>query len=122
MDKRRLDRVNSLLLEVLSDVIAKEVKDPHLPGLITVTQVKTSPDLQYAKVYVSVIGDAQHKREAIKVLKRASGFIATRAAKEVQLRYFPSLSFFIDDTLDHQIHIEEILKQIRSTEQKQADE
>lgn len=120
MDKRRVERVNSLLKEVIADVIRLEVKDPHIPVLLTVTAVVITPDLQYAKVHISVIGNTQQKDNAVKALNRAAGFIAQAASKEVRLRYFPALTFVIDDSLDHQIHIEKVIRQIHDEEQKRV--
>ena len=107
---RRITRVNSLLKEVISDTIRKDVKNPHLPELITITSVDVTKDLKLAKVYVSIIGEK--KEEAIKVLNQAAGFIAVSASKQVDLRYFPELTFYIDDSVDKQMKIEEVLTKI----------
>lgn len=109
---RRVQRLNSLLKQVISDVIRKEVKNPHLPKLITITHVDITKDLRHAKVYVSVIGDEIAKQEAMQALQSASGFIGVHASKEMKIRYFPELAFLLDDTVDKQIRIEEIIHQI----------
>jgi ribosome-binding factor A len=109
---RRVQRLNSLLKQVISDVIRKEVKNPHLPKLITITHVDVTKDLHHAKVYVSVIGDEKTKQEALQTLLSASGFIGVHASKEVKLRFFPELTFVLDDTVDKQIRIEELIHQI----------
>jgi len=109
---RRVQRLNSLLKQVISDVIRKEVKNPHLPKLITITHVDITKDLHHAKVYVSVIGDEIAKQEAMQALHSASGFIGVHASKEMKIRYFPELTFVLDDTVDKQIRIEEIIHQI----------
>jgi ribosome-binding factor A len=122
MAKRRLERLNSLLKEVLSDVIRAEVKDPNLPILITITSVDITSDLSYAKVHVSVIGNAEQKKQAIKVLNRASGFIAQKANKQVVIRYFPALTFVLDDSLDHQLHIESVLQKLNTPKEEKASD
>ena len=94
MKHRRVDRLNSLLKEVISDVIRKEVKNPHLPNLITITSVEIAKDMRQAKVYFSVIGDEKSKAQAINILRAAAGHIGSRAAKQVVIRYFPKLTFF----------------------------
>lgn len=114
MQGRRLERVNSLLKEVIADVIRKEVKNPHIPPLITITQVSISRDLHYGKVYVSVIGDSQAKEKAIAALQSAAGFIGIQASKQVKLRFFPELTFFIDESLEKQLRIEEKIVQIQA--------
>jgi ribosome-binding factor A len=114
MSGRRIERINSLLKEVLSDVIRREVKNPHLPQLITVTHVDVTRDLRHAKVYVSVIGEDAVKSEAIDVLQSASGFIGVQASKQVALRYFPELNFILDDSVDQQMRIDRLVADIQA--------
>ncbi len=109
---RRIERLNSLLKEVISDVIAKDVKNPHLPKLITITNVEVTQDLHYAKVFVSVIGDEKTRQLAIDTLQSASGFIGVHASKEMKIRYFPHLTFVLDSSVDAQIKITEIIEKI----------
>ena len=120
MPKRRTDRLNSLLKEVISDVIRKEVRNPHVPELITVTRVDITRDLHYAKVYISVIGSEQKKAETIAALQTAAGFIAVQASKQVVMRYFPSLTFKLDDFVEKHMRIEELLNKI-SAEKKERN-
>lgn len=125
MVKKRTDRLNSLLKEVISDVIRKEVKNPHVNELITVTRVDITKDLHYAKVYVSVIGSESDKHETLAALNSAAGFIAVNASKKVVMRYFPALTFKLDDSLDKQMRIEELLHKIsdeRKTREPGDDE
>lgn len=109
---RRTQRLNSLLKEVISEVIRKDVKNPHLPQLVTITNVEITNDLHYAKVYVSVIGNEPLKKEAILTLQSAAGFIAVHASKKVVMRYFPELTFILDDTVDKQVRIEKLIGEI----------
>lgn len=118
MNGRRIDRLNSLLKEVISEVIQRDVKNPHLPPLITVTGVEITKDLMHAKVYVSVIGDAAIKQKALSVLQTSAGFIATHASKKVVMRYFPALTFVIDDSLDKHMRIDSILTEIQKEREK----
>lgn len=113
MANRRIERLNSLLKEVVSDVIRRQVKHPRLPSLITITRVDVSIDVHYAKVYVSMIGDDQKKREGLEVLRSAAGFIAVQASKQVQLRYFPELTFLLDDSAEHLVHIDQLITKIQ---------
>lgn len=112
MKKNRLSRVNSLLKEVLFEVIQKDVRNPHVNTFVTVTQVDTTPDLHHAKVYISMIGTDVEKEKVLAALQSAAGFIAVNAAKKVQLRYFPSLTFSIDKSADEFMKIEKILADI----------
>lgn len=112
MAKKRIDRINSLLKEVISEVIRKDVRNAKVSPLLTVTHVETSADLKYAKISISVIGSEQVKKETVEALESAAGFIAVHASKKVTLRYFPELTFKLDHSVDQHIRISEILDQI----------
>lgn len=112
MKKNRLERVNSLLKEVIFEVIQKEVKNPHVNVFVTVTQVDTSADLHHAKVYVSMIASEADKAKILAALQSAAGFIAVHASKKVELRYFPELIFKLDTALEEHLRIQQILGQI----------
>jgi ribosome-binding factor A len=112
MAVQRTDRLNSLLKEVISEVIKREVRNPHVTELVTVTRVHISKDLHYAKVYISVIGTEQEKQETLNALTSAAGFIAVQSAQKVVMRYFPELTFKLDDSVDKHMRIEELLSKI----------
>ena len=112
MKKQRLDRVNSLLKEVIFEVIQKDVRNPHINTFVTVTKVETSADLHHAKVYVSLIATDPEKERVLHALQTAAGFIAVHASHKVQLRYFPQLIFKLDTSSDENMKIEKILNQI----------
>jgi ribosome-binding factor A len=111
MDFKRATRVAELLREVISEIIVTQLKDPAI-GMITITRVKLSDDLKNARVYFSMLGDEQQRRNTVEGLKRAANFIRAQAAHKVNLRYAPSLQFFYDDTLDYVDNIEKLLKKI----------
>lgn len=110
---KRTDRLNSLLKEVIADVILREVKNPHLPPLLTVTGVEITSDLHHAKVFISVIGTPEQKAKAIATLQQASGFIATRASKQIVLRFFPELTFILDESVEKLGHMEDLISKIQ---------
>lgn len=112
MAVKRTDRLNSLLKEVISEVIRKDVRNPHVTGLITVTRVSISKDLRHAKVFISVIGSEQDKIETIEALNSAAGFIAVQSSQQVVMRFFPELVFKLDDSVEKHMRIEEILHKI----------
>ena len=120
MATQRTDRLNSLLKEVISEVIRKDVRNPHVNELVTVTRVDISKHLHYAKVYVSVIGEPAVKAETITALQSAAGFIAVNSSKKVVLRYFPELTFKLDDSVDKHMRIATLLSEI-SAEKKSRD-
>jgi ribosome-binding factor A len=115
--KNRVARLNSLLKEVLSEVIHREVKNPHVNRFVSVTSVDISSDLQHAKVYISVIGTQADKVSTIKALQSAAGFIAITASKKVVMRYFPELLFKLDDSVDKQLRVDSLLDKIHQEQQ-----
>ncbi len=112
MKQKRLQRLGSLLTEVISEVIRKEVRNPNIAQFISVTRVEISADLHHAKVYVSIIGDEQEKKKTIEALQSAAGFIAVSASKKIVIRYFPSLTFKLDTSVEEHLKIEKILNEI----------
>ncbi|MBP7074959.1 MAG: 30S ribosome-binding factor RbfA [Rhabdochlamydiaceae bacterium] len=114
---QRTDRLNSLLQEVIAEVIMREIRNPKISKLITIKKVEITKDLHYAKVYVSMLGSDLEKKETLKALKSAAGYISTRAAKKVVMRYFPSLTFHMDDTLEDEIRIHSLLEKIHDEQQ-----
>jgi ribosome-binding factor A len=119
---QRTDRLNSLLKEVISEVIRRDVRNPHVTELVTVTRVQISKDLRYAKVFISVIGSEQEKIVTIEALKTAAGFIAVNASQKVVMRYFPELNFKLDDSVDKHMRIEKLLEKItEERESRQGD-
>lgn len=107
----RMDKVNEELKKELSLIIDQNLKDPNITGIISVTKVKTSPDLKYAKVYISLL-NCKSKKNTIEGIKNASGFIRTEIAKRINLRYTPEFSFEIDESMEYGDRIENILKEI----------
>ena len=114
MSVNRVDRLNSLLKEVLSEAIHRDVKNPNVSDLVTVVSVDVTRDLRHAKVYISVIGDDKALELTVAALQSGAGFIAITASKKVVLRHFPVLRFIIDTTVEKQCRIDELLVQINS--------
>jgi ribosome-binding factor A len=113
MATKRVERLNSLLKEVIAEVVMREVKDPRMAQFVTITSVDVTKDLHYAKVFISVIGDADQKKQTLEALQSAAGFVAVQASKKVTMRYFPNLTFKLDEAVEKHIRIETLLGQIR---------
>jgi ribosome-binding factor A len=113
MVKNRIARLNSLLKEVISEVIHRDVRNPHVNQFVSVASVEITNDLQHAKVYISIIGTPKEKEETIKALQSAAGFIAIQSSKKVVMRYFPALTFKLDTSVDQQMRIDALLGQIK---------
>lgn len=117
---KRTHRLNSLLREVISEVITNEVRNPDVHTLTSVVRVEITPDLHYAKVFISVIGSNADKSQTIDALQKAAGFISVHSSKKVTMRYFPTLTFKIDDTAEKQAKIEELVQKVQK-ERKSRD-
>jgi ribosome-binding factor A len=96
----RIERVNSLIRHEISELLQRQVKDPRLGNFITITEVVTSPDLKYAKVFISYIGNEAERKETLSVLASASGFFRRELTKRLTLRNVPELSFHWDDSIE----------------------
>ena len=103
-------RVDEAVRQVLSDALTTALKDPRI-GFVTVTDVRTSPDLRHATVYVSVLGDDNQRAESLDGLRAAQGYLQGRVASQLRLKYTPSLTFEYDDTTDRVLRLEELLHQ-----------
>ena len=108
----RLGRINEELKKEISQVINYELKNPDVTGMISVTKVKVTPDLKYAKVYVSVL-NSKNLNKTLDGLKDSAGFIRSRVAKSVNLRITPELVFEYDDSIEYGERIDSILKNLK---------
>jgi ribosome-binding factor A len=114
--KRRIERINSLLREVIAQVIRRDVQHREVHPLTTVSYVEVTDDLAHAKVFLSIIGTETDKKKTVAALRSAAGFISCCAASQVTLRHFPRLSFYIDESVEKQARINEILAKIHDEE------
>ena len=110
-NSNRMARVDEELKRELSNIINYEVKNSNVTGMISVTKVKTSPDLKYAKVSVSII-NSKNIKQTLAGLKAASGFIRSRIAEKMNLRVTPELVFELDESLVYGEKIDRILEQV----------
>ena|ERR1700761_4832672 len=108
MRSSRMRRVDEAMRAVLSDAIAKDLKDPRV-GFVTVTGVQTSPDLRHARVYVSVLGDEATRSASLDGLRSAHGYLQRRLADELTLKHTPALTFEYDGSVDRGMRITQLL-------------
>lgn len=108
---RRMDRVNVLLRHEISRVLSREMNDPRLARLVSVTEVDSSADLRHAKVYVSVLGEPSDKRSTLDALKSASGYIHRTIRPKLALRNVPHLVFYLDESIEQGAELLEKIKQ-----------
>ncbi len=116
MTSGRMRRVDEAIRQVIGDAVAGELKDPRV-GFVTVTDVRTSPDLRHARVYVSVLGAhggpsaEQERTDTLEGLRSAHGYLQGRIAGELRLKRTPALEFVYDDTTDRAMRVEELIEE-----------
>jgi len=108
----RIERVNNLIRQEISELLKRQVKDPRLGGFVAITEVSTSQDLKYAKVFVSCIGDKEERKEILSVLGGAAGFFRNELAKNLKLRHIPELSFHWDDSIERGAYLQELINRV----------
>ena len=110
-DSNRLNRIDEEMKKEISHIITYDLKDPNITGLISVTKVKVSGDLKYAKVYVSILNSKDNK-QVLAALKKSAGFVRTEVAKRINLRTTPEIIFIFDDSIEYGARIDTILKNV----------
>ena len=111
MGSQRMQRVGDLLRQEISEIMQRRMKDPRL-GFLTVTAVEVSPDLRYAKVYVSSPGSEEELASRVRVLAGAAGFIRNELFKRITLKFIPELSFRADRSIVHGMKISKLLREL----------
>lgn len=107
----REEKINTELKKELS-VILRDIKDPRVPSLISVMKTEVTKDLKFAKIYVSVLGSEEQKKDALKGLKSASSFLRREISRRLNLRITPELTFVIDDSIEYGNHILSVIQKI----------
>ncbi|MDI7277106.1 MAG: 30S ribosome-binding factor RbfA [Anaerolineae bacterium] len=121
MATRRQQKVADLIQEEISDLVARKVRDPRVAG-VTVTGVKVSPDLRYADIYVTKLGDEEERRTALAGLAAASGYLRRELASRVELRFVPELRFHPDSSWEEGARIDALLERIAAEERPEEAE
>ena len=112
-DPRRPDRVGEAVREEVAAFLARDVKDPRILGLVTVTAVEMTRDLRHAKVFVSVMGTESERAATYDGLRSTASFLRSRVGKALQLQFAPEISFKIDESIARAAHIESLLAGLR---------
>ena len=110
-ETNRMNRINEELKREISNIINFELNNSNITGMISVTKVKVTPDLRYARVYVSMI-NSKNKKNTLAGLKQASGYIRSLLAKKINLRNTPELVFEFDETIEYGAKIDSIIEEI----------
>jgi ribosome-binding factor A len=113
---RRIERINSLIRQEISDLLLRELKDPRLDNFVSVLRVDTAPDLSFAKVYVSFYGSEQSKKETMAALESASRFIRNELMKRIRIRTIPDILFQEDNSIARGAQVLELIEEIKHEE------
>ena len=119
MGQLRVEKVQELMKQEISQIILRELKDPRI-GFVTVTSVECTGDLREAKVYVSLMGNESQVNACWSGLHSSLGFIRREIGKRIRLRVTPELSFALDKSLDYSAHIQELLLKIKAEDEAKA--
>lgn len=108
----RIPRVNSLIRDELGEILQRRIKDPRIAQIVSITEVVTSPDLRYAKVFIGVMGTKEEKEATLKGLTSAAGFFRRELAGCLTMRRIPELSFHADDSIERGARVEELIDRL----------
>ena len=115
MASNRIGRINEEIQREMSDLL-RELKDPRVhKTMLSITRVETTPDLRYAKIYVSLL-DKEYTKETLAGLKSSAGYLRRELGRSLQLRYTPELQWQADDSITHGAHILELLSKLEISE------
>jgi ribosome-binding factor A len=122
---RRLQRLNGLFQEELAD-LTRDLRDPRLASIVSITRVDVSPDLEKAVVHVSVLGTDDEKRDSIAALSHAAPFLRRELLRRLRIRKVPALNFLLDETIEEAAHVLDLMRQVIPAQPapapKQADD
>ena len=113
MSYQRSHRIADQIQKEISSLLTKGLKDPRI-GFVTITGVEVTPDLHFARVYYTVMGDSETRARTATGLTKATAFIRRELGRRMRIRYTPDLSFVFDATLDHSEHINRLLRTAES--------
>ncbi len=120
-NSHKLDRVNEELKREVSNIINYKLKNSKVTGMISITKVKVTPDLRYARVWISAL-NCKNKKDTLFGLKQSSGFIRSEIAKNINMRITPELVFEFDETMEYGERIDNILNEIMKDVKKPKED
>ncbi|MDD2533389.1 MAG: 30S ribosome-binding factor RbfA [Eubacteriales bacterium] len=106
---QRSDRVGDEIQKVVADLIQNEIKDPRLPPMTSVVEVRASRDLSHAHIYISVLGNDQQKKDCAAALRSASGYIRRELSHRIRLRIAPELHFIVDESIERGFRMNKLI-------------
>lgn len=115
-------RINGEVKKELSILISREIKDPRINPMTSVIDVEVAPDLKTAKVYISVMGDEESKKETQEGLKSAASYMRSQLARNLNLRNTPELTFIIDNSIEYGVNMSKLIDEINSKSKSNLDD
>ena len=112
MPYNRTDRINGEIQRELSDIIRSGLKNPNIAQICSITKCETTRDLRHCNVYISVFSSPEETAATFETLRKSAGFLRRELGARMSIRYTPELHFIPDDTIEHSIHISQILKDL----------
>lgn len=117
----RPERIAEAIKKEVADLIRNEIKDPRV-GFVTITGVEVTRDLSYGKIFVSVLGPEEQRKESLAALQKAAGYLRSEVGRRIKVRHAPELIFKLDTSLDHGTRIMELLHEVNSQEDNSTNE
>ena len=113
---RRTDRINEQLREEISMLLTRQIKDPRLNAVISITRVVSSGDLRSARVYISVMGNQETKQSALAGIQSAASFLRRELRDRINMKHTPFLSYELDSSLDEADQLLRLMNQVKLDE------
>lgn len=121
MVSRRIARLNEQVRSDVAELITREMKDPRLAGLVSVTAAELSPDLRHARVFISILGTEEERQQAFAAIKGAAGFLRTQLAARMTTKRAPELHFALDASIERGQRIISLLHEIQHPEAEKPE-
>jgi ribosome-binding factor A len=118
----RVERVNHLIRQELSQLLRRGTKDPRLSGYVSINSVETTPDLRHAKIFVSCICDEEKKRDILAALQHSSGFFRSELAKHLTMRRVPELHYEWDSSIERGSNLLELMDRVKAEDSAKPGE
>lgn len=112
MANNRIVKIQGEFKRGLSEIFLTDIKDPRMSSMVSVTRVEVTPDLKYAKAYVSVFDEPERVKDTMAALSSAEGFIRARLNDKIKLRRIPNLTFIYDDSIEYSIQISKLIDEV----------
>jgi len=112
---RRRERLASVIEEVVSELLQREIKDPRVAGMTSITRVEVTADVRQAKIYISVMGDEAARRDTLRALEHATGFIRSKLGEELTIRHIPAITFQLDRSLEQGDRVLALINEMAAT-------